>query len=212
MFAFFVIIVVIHFFIMRKVIIILLLIIVTKGNSQSQEATIHFNDGTSIFGYGDVKNNWKIEFRTSKDIKADVWTDTMVSGITFHGFDEDVEYRYMYKTEDQRYPLLLEVLTEGEVTLYADVFTTKLFLPFVDSGNVISLSTVEIPKATKLYVNRKGTFVITSLSGSFKRKVRAYFSDCPLLIEKVNNNEFGRPQIIELVNYYNDFCTDWQED
>lgn len=184
----------------------------TKGYSQTQEATIHFNDGTSIFGYGEIKNNWKIKFRTSKDIKADVWTDYMVSGITFHGFDADVEYRYMYEEEDQRYPLLLEVLTEGEVTLYADVFSATIFMPFIASGNVISISTVELPKSTKLYVNRKSAFIISNLNGSFKRKVRAYFSDCPVLLEKVNNNEFGRQHIIELVNYYNDFCTDIEED
>nr|WP_321221714.1 hypothetical protein [uncultured Psychroserpens sp.] len=196
---------------MKYVAIVVLFFTVLKGFAQIQEATIHFNDGTDVFGYGEVVDNWKIKFRTSKDLDADIWTDAMVSGITFHGFEENVEYRYMYKTEDQRYPLLLEVLTEGEVTLYADVFSTKIFIPFV-SGNVLSLSTIQIPTTTRLFVNRKSVFVISSLNGGFKRKVRAYFADCPMLLEKVNNNEFGRPQIIELVNYYNDYCTDWQDD
>nr|WP_321245917.1 hypothetical protein [uncultured Psychroserpens sp.] len=196
---------------MKKLITIIILTFITKSYSQTQDATIHFNDGTSVFGYGEIKDDWKIKFRTSQDIDADIWTDKMVYGITFHGFEEDVEYRYMYKKEDQRYPLLLEVLTEGEVTLYADTFSSKIFIPFV-SGNVFSLSTIQIPTTTKLYVNRRSDFIISSLNGGFKRKIRAYFADCPMLLEKVNNNEFGRPQIIELVNYYNDFCTDWNED
>ncbi|MBR9913232.1 MAG: hypothetical protein GYB32_00160 [Algicola sp.] len=135
----------------------------------------------------------------------------MVSGITFHGFEMDVEYRYMYKKEDQRYPLLLEVLTEGEVTLYADVNSSSMILVPGFASNSFSLTSYQLPETTKLYVNRRSEFVIYSLQGGFKRKVRTYFTDCPQLLEKVNNNEFGRPQIIELVNYYNDYCTDWQE-
>lgn len=196
---------------MQKFITIIILIFITKSYSQTQEATIHFNDGTSVFGYGEIKGDWKIKFRTSKDIDADTWTDVMVYGITFHGFEEDVEYRYVYKKADQKYPLLLEVLTEGEVTLYADVYRTETFMPST-FGDVILFSSVESPLTTKLYLNRTSKPLIIDINSRFKRRIRAYFADCPMLLEKVNNNEFGRPQIIELVNYYNDFCTDWKED
>lgn len=89
-------------------------------------------------------------------------------------------------------------MTEGEVTLYADIFSTTIFVPFA-FGNVVSLSRVQIPTTTKLYVNKRSTFVISRLNGGFKRKIRTYFADYPRLLEKVNNNEFGRPQIIELL-------------
>ncbi|TDY13759.1 hypothetical protein [Meridianimaribacter flavus] len=174
--------------------------------AQTQEATIYFNDGTSLFGYGEIYQEWKIKFRLTKDKKPDVWTDVMVSKIIFHGFEEDVEYRYLYKKEFSFRPFLLEVLTEGEVTLYADVFSSKVFIPFF-SGNVASLRTVTLPVATKLYVKRDSEESITSINGAFKRKVKAYFHNCPILLEKVDNNEFTRMRIIELVNYYNDFCT-----
>lgn len=85
---------------MKTFIIIILFIFSTKAYVQDQEVTIHFNDGTDVFGYGEIKDDWRISFRTSIDIDADVWTDTMVSGITFHGLEDDVEYRYMYKKED----------------------------------------------------------------------------------------------------------------
>lgn len=174
---------------------------------QTQEATLYFHDGTTVKGYGLIFLTYKIKFRASLESKPDVWTDDMVKGITFHGFDQDVIYEYQYKNENKRFPLLLEVLTHGEVKLYADIFSTKLFVPFVN-GNVSSISTIQLPTTTKLYVKRDNEEILTSLNGNFKKKVKTYFGDCIGLNKKLDNHEFRRYTAIEMVEYYNDFCAE----
>ena len=174
---------------------------------QTQEATLYFHDGTTVKGYGLIFLTYKIKFRASLESKPDVWTDDIVKGITFHGFDQDVIYEYQYKNENKRFPLLLEVLTHGEVKLYADIFSTKFFVPFVN-GNVSSISTIQLPSMTNLYVKRDNEEILTSLNGNFKKKVKAYFDDCIGLNKKLDNHEFRRSTSIEMVEYYNDFCAE----
>ncbi len=41
---------------------------------------------------------------------------------------------------------------------------------------------------------------------SFKKRATEYFSDCPDLITKFENNEFKREDLVQIVNYYNDNC------
>lgn len=89
---------------------------------QDQEATILFNDGTSIEGFGSINKN-KIYFRASLDHKPDVWIyNDMVKGITFTGFESTVKYEYVLLDEfSHPEPQLLEVVEKGNVTLYARV-------------------------------------------------------------------------------------------
>jgi hypothetical protein len=168
---------------------------------------LHFHDGTSVKGYGLIFLTYKIKFRASLDNKPDVWIDDIVKGITFHGFDRDVYYEYQYRDEKKRFPLLLEVLTYGEVKLYADIFSTKLFIPSL-SEDVTSISTIQMPTMTKLYIKRDDEAILTSINGNFNKKVKAYFGDCIGLRKKLDSHEFRRFNVIEMVEYYNDFCTE----
>lgn len=89
---------------------------------QDQEATILFNDGTSIEGFGSINKN-RIYFRASLDHTPDVWIyNDMVKGITFSGFESTVKYEYVLLDEfSHPEPQLLEVVEKGNVTLYARV-------------------------------------------------------------------------------------------
>ncbi|MHA7841825.1 MAG: hypothetical protein ACX93I_00805 [Winogradskyella sp.] len=176
------------------------------GNSQTQEATLHFNDGTSIEGYGLIFQEYKIKFRASLEDEPDVWDGTIVSGITFHGFEYDVEFGYVYAKNHERYPLLLEVLTEGEVTLYANVINKTVFSPPLDGD--IPLTIPHSFSKVKYYVKREQEKLATKLKGRFKKCIIAYFGECSGLIKGIDNHEFRWATMIDLVNYYNDFCTD----
>ncbi len=191
---------------MKNIIIFILCLISFVVNSQTQEATLHFYDGTSIEGYGLIFQKYKIKFRASLEDEPDVWDGTIVSGITFHGFEYDVEFGYVYAKNHERYPLLLEVLTEGEVTLYANVITNTDYVPsFKDDEPWRYGSTYSI---VKYYVKRNEEKLATKLKGRFKKCIIEYFGECSGIIKRIDNHEFRWATMIDLVNYYNDFCTE----
>jgi len=149
-----------------------------------------------------------IKFRFDEDDdKAEIWDDTLVQGVTFHSFEIDIKYEYLKTSKDERFPLLLEVLTEGEITLYVDVFDSKIFLP-TDGVSLVSVSTIALPKMTRIYLKRDNEEFPTRLKGRFKKSVIAYFGNCIGLIKRIDNHEFRRYTIKEMVEYYNNYCTD----
>ncbi len=174
--------------------------------AQTQEATLHFYDGTSVDGYGSIFQNYKIKFKVSLEDEPDVWTGLIVSGITFHGFEYDIKFGYLHAKSHKRYPLLLEVLTEGEVTLYASINRKTFFQPINDDA-IIPQSTVSYP-IIKYYVKRDDEELGTKLKGRFKKCILSYFGECSGIIEGIDNHEFHWATMIDLVNYYNDFCVD----
>src|SRR5690606_18912835 len=109
------------------------------------------------------------------------------------------------------YPLLLEVLTEGEVTLYADVYSQRWIMLSLNtaSSSSISINSLGNPfdqglidtTTSDLYLKRKNEELVTSLSGNFKKKVREYFGDCMGLNKKLDNHEFRKVTVIEMVIY-----------
>jgi hypothetical protein len=50
------------------------------------------------------------------------------------------------------------------------------------------------------------------ISFSFKNRALKYFSDCKILIDKINKKEFKKDTITEMVYYYNDYCGKEDED
>jgi hypothetical protein len=44
------------------------------------------------------------------------------------------------------------------------------------------------------------------IGGKIKNKRMNLFSDCPILIEKIQNKEFKKREIIEIIDYYNNNC------
>jgi len=48
--------------------------------------------------------------------------------------------------------------------------------------------------------------MVDSSTGSFKNKIRKFFSDCPELVEKINDKIFKRKHIEEVIEYYKLNC------
>lgn len=191
-----------------------------------EKATIHFLDGTSIKGYGKLvgsavvsNEKYKIKFKASKDGKADVWTDLMVKGITFHYDFDDITYVYV-KLGKKRYPRLLQVIEEGAVNLYMEIhsyWTPSSLDP--DTGFPTTPSHREEETYYFLVREEGGDFLILSpantaseafkaIFSNFKKKVKKFFIDCDGIKNKIDSGDFNRTTIPEIVYYYNDFCTE----
>ena len=203
----------------KKFIIFVSILIANFAFSQDQEATILFNDGSSIEGFGSLSKN-KIYFRASLDDKADSWSYDMVKGITFLGFESSVKYEYVSLDEFSKpEPQLLEVVEEGNVILYARIRESYMGASFNSNGfnvkstrivtnNIVSYRSGRENVTTDIYVKRANEKYPLSLNSSFYKRAVKYFSDCDVLSKKIDEGEFSKNKILEIVQYYNDICAD----
>jgi len=203
----------------KKLIIFVFLLIANFVFSQDQDATIIFNDESTIEGFGSINKN-KVYFRVSLDDKADSWSYDMVKGITFLGFESTVKYEYVLLDEFSKpEPQLLEVVEEGNVTLYARSRESYMGTSFNSNGfnvhstrivtnNVVSYRSGKENVTTDLYVKRANEKYPLSLNGSFYKRATKYFSDCEVLAKKIDKGELSKTKILEIVQYYNDICAE----
>ncbi|MFV8346636.1 hypothetical protein [Flavobacterium sp. ZB4P13] len=203
----------------KKFITFVFILIANFVFSQDQEAIIFFNDGSSIDGFGSINKN-NILFRASLNSKTDSWSYDMVKGITFFGFESTVKFEYVSLEEFSKpEPQLLEVVEEGNVTLYARV--RKIFQNFAINSNGFNHPNTQIVTnnfvsfrsgienvAVEIYVKRANEKHPTSLNSGFYKKAAKYFSDCEVINKKIDKGEFSKSKILELVQYYNDICAE----
>ena len=202
----------------KKILLIILLINLTHlVFSQEREATIIFNDSTSIKGFGEIKNE-KIYFRVSLEDEVTKWSYDMAKGLTFSGYGFSEKYEYV-NPDKYSNPILMEVIEEGNVNLYKkNSFGLKMGVGvsagFSSSGNGFAGvgPSLNYDLKSVFYVKRKNESNATDITFSFKAKSLKYFSDCKIIIEKINKREFKKETITEMVYYYNDYCGKEDED
>lgn len=194
-------------FTVRKNYILILLLLCFYGFSQDQEATIFFKDGDSLNGYAMIKNE-KIKFRLSLDDKPDTWDEESVYKVEFYGFNIIKTYVYMKPNKYEK-TRLFELLVDGEVSLYLEGFSH-----FVNTSPNMPGSSQIVDKVYN-YVKRKTDEYPTCINcfplESWKKKTLVFFKDCPNLIKKIKSNELREIHLVDIVYFYNDYCTDEEE-
>ncbi|MBF4486936.1 MULTISPECIES: hypothetical protein [unclassified Flavobacterium] len=187
----------------------------TAFSQDYREATIIFNDSTSVKGFGEIKGN-TIYFKVKEEDKPSKWSHDIAKGLLFSGYGYSEKYVYV-KFEKNKDPKLMEVIEEGNITLYKD---SKLIyksngdsrLAFGSNGLSLPIATMPMTRTTseelkeKYYVQRKNAEFATDITFSFKFRAKIYFSDCEKVIEKINNGQFNKKNIPKMIYYYNDYC------
>lgn len=178
----------------------------TNTIDEYEKATIHFHDGTSIFGLAKIIQGYKIKFKVTKNSKADIWTDLMLKGITFHSDYEDYEFEYIYTKKS--YVILAQVIEDDYMSLYAK--SEVFWSPTLFDSNSMFPSTFGQKKSTiVLYLKRENEKNVTILSAlKFKKQAKEYFKDCLGILTKIDSGEFNKNKIPDMVIYYNNFCTE----
>lgn len=163
--------------------------------SQNQEATLHFKDGQeSIRGYGEIFQFNKIRFSLDFEGESSIWTGDIVKGITFHEFERDIDFEYTFTKSFKRSQVLLRVLVFGEVTLYYKPVIINSPMQ-TEYGNYFVHYISSQYKINRYYVRRNSEPYATRLKGNFKKRIK--------------NHQFRWSTLPELVEYYNNFCTDF---
>jgi hypothetical protein len=203
---------------MKTLSILIFLLPITSGFCQMKEATIFFNDSTSILGLGEIKNN-KIYFKVEPKDDSSEWSYDMASALIYSGYGYSEKYQYV-KINNHLAPQLLEVVDEGNVTLYKQIQIPNSFLNtvsngyFTPNGSYIPGTSGNLEDSEvqyKYFVKRKNEKLATIIHFNFKEKMLDYFSDCPILKKKIVQKIYTKKNIEEMINYYNNYCNDDQE-
>lgn len=188
---------------MKNLYIVFFLFLSFNMYSQYNDVKMYFNDSTSIEELGYIKKD-KIYFKLEEKEEFSEWGLESVYRIDFYGFENEVRsFEYVYSDAQNKFRLM-ELVIEGEVNLYKlenEVIIIPTYLP---KNNIIGV--VQISKANGYFVkHKKDTTAIDILFG-FKKRIVRFFSDCPDIIEMVEDKTFTRDDIELIVIYYNKNC------
>jgi hypothetical protein len=78
-----------------------------------REASILFNDSTSIKGFGEIQHN-KIYFKVKQEDKQTIWENDIAKGLIFTGYGFFEKYEYL-KIDKNSKPKLVELVEEGNI-------------------------------------------------------------------------------------------------
>lgn len=171
--------------------------------SQKTKGTVTLIDGTILSGYVSVSN--KVKFKSNLNAKAityDYQNCKEASVIDKKGKEKKYEY---IKLKENKKPILLEIITDGFLRLYYQD-NTSYTGNFGGSGmgGFNSKSTYYVKKQTEDVAEKCAAFGY--IGNSFKKFINDYFKDCQKLISKVENKEFKKKNLEEIVEFYNSNC------
>ncbi len=198
---------------MKKIVVFILIQFSFTVFAQEREATILFNDSTTVKGFAEVKKE-KIYFRVSLTSEVSEWNYDIAYGLIFSGYGYSEKYVYIMPGKYSKKPKLMEVIEEGKVNLYKEStlgYTVGIGVSASKSG-IGAGPTLRHEFSTVYYVKRKEEEYATDITFSFKDNTTKYFSDCKALVEKIKKREFIKKDIVAIVYYYNDYCGEEEEE
>ncbi|WP_299318243.1 hypothetical protein [uncultured Maribacter sp.] len=201
---------------MKKTI-LLVLICCFVGSSfaiaQNDAATIYFKDGTKLQGLAKLINGDQVKFKNFKGDKAQKYHFDNLEQVVIN--DKEKPSTYIYLETREGYFNVVRELEIGAVNLYVLEQTGYSAPMFVGGVNgQMNMAHGNYYDIKNLYVRRGVNGEITHLgsnqlfSKNFKNEASAYFSDCPVLVEKIINKEYKKKHIRDIVNFYNLKCNE----
>lgn len=178
-----------------------------------KKATLFLKDGSKKEGFVDFNYlvNHKIKFKKTLSDKKEKYDSRKVKKLYFNLDSTSYFYRKIGSTRNF---VLLKLINETEkISLFTALNKKEdsQSLPFSISGNGIGIKIFDSkPKFYETIFFAKNIddkafyFNNNTQSLSFKKSINRYFSDCKELVEKVNNNEFKKEDIISVIKFYND--------
>ncbi|MCB4809626.1 hypothetical protein LG651_15325 [Tamlana sp. 62-3] len=176
--------------------------------AQPEDATIYFKDGDSIPGYAFIKHN-EINFRVSMESEDDFWDYEMVDKVEFETFFGPKIYKYIKLNEFDK-PVLLELVTEGEISMYRQRSTSWILDSDFPQNNFPNNR--QVTKVTNFLIRKNDDYpscLNCGIINKWKKRTMDFVIDCSSLVKKIKTNELREIHLQEIVEYYNDFCTDY---
>jgi len=194
---------------MKKIIFILAFLVVLPMVAQKQEAVLYFKDSTVLKGLAKITHTKGILFRTEKGAEKTEYTFEELKYIEIKEKKKSKEFTtYSYRILPESGYTLLKQIEVGKLNLYKffDVFHSSKSGP---NGSMTSKSS----SISRYYIAKKNEETLTNLGITglefgkrFKKNASKFFSDCPELVTKIQNKEYKKKHIEEVVKFYNENC------
>ncbi|WP_343708068.1 hypothetical protein [Flavobacterium sp.] len=198
-------------------IIFILFFISLKIYSQTEEAIIYFKDGDSIEGFASLNFN-KIKFKVAPEDKPDTWNEEFVKKITFLNFNARRTFEYV-KLNSLDKPKLVEIIIEGEATLYKKFgsdfsLLDQIYNPHEERPATYNPQTNSFSQPTEssefYYVKKAKDKYPTCLNcgviNAWRKNASKVFADCDFIVKKLKSDKWIFEDIKEIVEFYNDVC------
>ena len=179
------------------------------------EGTIYLKNGTVKEGlitfprvskdYITFNRKQRVRFKTHKKAKRERFDHTQIAKIIFD-YDDKASTEYVYiPTTEKKYELFEKIVT-GKATLYA---RSVNYTGNVGSDGATGMSGVcTWEDYNEFYILREGEEIASPLitfriSRSFRKRAMEYFSDCPAIVEKLEDKSYKKDDIKDVVESYN---------
>jgi len=172
------------------------------AQATKKNATLFFKDGRELncfarvsgenIRYADIKMTDKEIIVNFKELKGiNIWMNDKLINL-------------LYKTEQGKSePKLMEVIIKDKMKLYriSDVYEKNI-------GFANNKDYLKKKKASTVYFlqSKNDDNEAIRVGRDFKEIMKAYFSDCKLLSEKIGKDQFRKKDILKIVLYYNENC------
>ena len=178
--------------------------------AQKFKAELVFKDGRSMIGLGEPAQKNLIRFRKERKAKKEFFSFEEVDTLkVFYDFDPTI---FVYQRIKGRiYPDVLELAHVGKnVIFYRD--NTQGYMTFHNAGGANGMETWKVVSLTHSFVRKPDEDEATHLgsndwmSKNFKKAASDFFSDCPRLVEKIQNRELKKKNLMAIIDFYNNVC------
>lgn len=173
------------------------LLSMTSLFGQRDEAVLIFKDGSTMEGLAQLTNREDIKFKKTRKAKRQVYTFQEVDTLKIFFESRTITYT-LVDIKNESEPELLEVLIQqGRVIHYQKVTYGGGIRPY--AVHYTFLRKKGQKKATKF-----GSDAL--FSKNFKRVAAQFFNDCEELAEQIQNGQFERNDLKEIIKRYNEDC------
>ncbi len=198
-----------------KLLSLILIFTISISYAQLKPVTITFKNGEILKGIG-KKKAYTFKYKTDENAKAQEFEFSKIKSVEIDfSYDQKVIYKF-FQVKDSEYFIAVQELVSGNK---AELFTTSATFNSGGMGMGMGMGMggmsmgMGSQTVTYYYIKKPNEDTLTEfgayspLTNDLKGKVKDYFSDCKILIEKLENREFKvREGLEKIVIFYNKNC------
>ncbi|MGB3606586.1 MAG: RICIN domain-containing protein [Psychroserpens sp.] len=184
---------------------LLVLILSTAISSYAQD-TIYFKDGSTQTGKVIEMNKSVLKFTEEGTKKKKRYTNDDITGATI--LSEGNMLKYFYDKVPTIGTVLLTTVSSGKANLHVTEsymygsYEKTVTADTYNSGGTIRLYYAKRDSEDSYFdLNYDGALV-----NKFKNRASKYLKDCPKLAKRIKNREFGKLDVEEIFEIYNNDC------
>ncbi|MFL1895660.1 hypothetical protein ACJRPK_08145 [Aquimarina sp. 2-A2] len=187
------------------------LLATTCTQAQRTTAILTYKDGKQLIGLGKIRASGKIKFKKTKKDKAQNYSFDSIARATIHEPYGMVHYVRRKVSGTGNYAIV-ELVKQGKVTLYRTYdrsYRTMRSEPDQFGNGFVMSGSAPIKN---YYVQKEGEPAITHLSSNqlfsknFEKTAAAYFEDCPVLVQKIQDKVYRKRDLKAILTFYIDEC------